>query len=655
MGSPAQEPHEVAPSPPRSRRRRIVVAVVASLGIVLLLELSFAIGMTRDLATGRAALLEARRSLLAGDLDRAQATFLDAENAFRRAVDRSRGPVGTSARWVPFAGNSADTFTAMSQAGVSLAIGGSAVTGALQELPNGIGSLAPSGGRLPLERYADLAAGIDAARDAAAVAVTTLEAVPDAFVPRVLQRARWDALDQTDRLADVLRGTSLLLNGIASFAGEGAPRHYLVVAQNPAELRGTGGIWGAYSILTLAGGRAHVSPARPTQALRDFPAGRVPSPSEDYARNYDQYGGAGSWQNMNATPDFPAAARAALANYELGEGRRLDGVIAADPFALEGLLEVTGPLRVAGIGTIDAGNVVDITTNRAYASIAEPTQRKEVLGTVATTVLGRFLSMDEHGLARLKSLGGAVAQGHLRIYSADADVEAGLAALGVDGALGTPGGDVVAVTVNNGSASKVDYYADRTVDYDVRLGGDGEALATATVTIDNDAPTRGQPRYVIGPFIRGAEPGDQVPLTTVSCHAPCELVAATRDGADIAVTPGTENGVPWLRDYRTIGARDSGTLALTWHATDVWEGNSSAGSYRLTYLGQVTIRPSVLRVTIHAPAGTRIVWTNAPMVIDGGIARWEGTPSSTTQLEVRFAAPMPLRILRNVTRPVLGG
>ena len=234
-------------------------------------------------------------------------------------------------------------------------------------------------------------------------------------------------------------------------------------------------------------------------------------------------------------------------------------------------------------------------------------------------------------------------------------MEGALTRLGVDGAVRPPAGDLLSVSVNNGSASKVDYYADRSIDYDVRLGGDGEAIATTAVTIANHAPTHGQPRYVIGPSIDGAAPGDQIPLTTVSCHRPCELLTATREGADVAMATGSENGIPWLGDYRTIPAGETGVLSLTWRATDVWQGNSSGGSYDLSFFGQPTVRPTDLRVTIHAPAGTNIIWTSEAMAVDGGTATWEGTPSGRTTLSVRFRAPLPLRYLRNVTRPVLGG
>lgn len=655
MGSPAQEePVELAIPRRRSRGRRILFVVCIVAVVAVALQAVYLLSVRSDLTSGRDALAAARRHALAGDLDAAHDSLAQATADFASADSHAQGALGTAARAVPWLGNGADATAAMARAGVSLSRAGTELIDALRTLPGGVAALAPNHGVLPIDRYAALAGTVDAASADAASAATALAAAPDSLMPGSLAAARWAAEDQATRLADDLRGVGLLLHGARTFGGAGTPRRYLVVAQNPAELRGTGGIWGAYAIVTVDGGRVRVSAAKPTQSLRDFPAGRVDSPSEDYARNYDQYGGAGSWQNMNATPDFPAAAQAALANYALGEGTRLDGVWAVDPFALQAFLDVTGPVSVPGVGSIAADDVVAFTTNKAYASFQGATQRKEVLGAVASDVFVRFLSMDEHAIARLRALGGALAGGHLRIYSDDPTVQQGFAALGVDGGLSEPTGDIVGVTVNNGSGSKVDFYAQRTLTYDVQLGGDGEAIAAATVTIANRAPTHGQPRYVIGPFTDGARAGDEIPLTTVSCHAPCELLTGTRDGAPIELATGSENGVPWLRDYRTIAAGRTGILALSWRADGVWTGNTSGGRYELTVLGQTTVRPTDVRVVIHAPDGEQIVWTSEPMAVDGSTATWEGTPSADTKLSVRFRAPLPLRILRDVTRPVLG-
>ena len=242
------------------------------------------------------------------------------------AGDRSlaHGPVGSLARAVPWLGNTADTVRRCRRRACPFRAPERPSRARSLELPDGIGSLAPANGVVPIDRYADLAAAVDRPRGSRrAAAADTLDRRtralrPTARVARPLGRAGAGH----SRSRTISTGSRSCCTGSAPSPARMRPRRYLVLAQNPAELRGTGGIWGAYAILTLRDGRAHVSSARPTQTLRDFPAGRVPSPSEDYARTYDQFGGAGSWQNMNATPDFPSAAQAALANYALGEGER---------------------------------------------------------------------------------------------------------------------------------------------------------------------------------------------------------------------------------------------------------------------------------------------------------------------------------------------
>ncbi len=634
----------------RHRLRWAAFGCVLALLVVVAIEAIALLGARSGLADGRDALQAAKREAFAGDLDKARISLSQASDSFGGAASELHGPIGSIARLIPFAGNSADTAAAMADAGRSLSAAGLTLVDALRSMPDGIASLAPQKGVVPLGRYSTFASAVEAAHDQTASAAATLADTPASFMPSVIAQARWDAEAEASRLADELDGLGTLLQGAPTFGGARRPEHYLVLAQNPAELRGTGGLWGAYSIMTLDDGRARVSEARPSRTLREFPAGRVPDPSADYARNYDRFGGAGSWKNMSMTPDMPSAARAALANYALGEGEQLDGVFVVDPFALRSFLEVTGPIRAPGVGTITARNVVDVTTNRAYTDLPGATQRKDVLGTTAATVFARFLQMDGQGMARLRAISSAVADSRLRIYSTSPTFEEGLSTLGVDGALAQQSGDIMGVTVNNGSASKIDYYATRQVDYDVQLGGTGEAIGAATVAITNDAPTSGEPRYVIGPSVPSAKAGDQIPITSVWCHEPCTLESAIRDGKPIQVGLGSENGVPWLQDYTTIPAGSTGTLSLVWRSSDVWDGNSSGGSYELTLLGQPTIRPTAVSVTIHAPSGTRIVWTSTPMAVDGGTAVWRGSPSSTTTLGVRFQAPLPLRLVRDVSR-----
>ncbi len=637
----------------RSPRALVVKALMACVAVVLIGILASAFSLLRaagDLRAGRDSLLDARRALFSGRLDEATDAFGDAGARFDDAAGALGGPIGWLAAVVPAIGNHADVARAVAVAGRSTSEAGTAISGTLADLPGGLGSLAPEDGRLPIERYGQVATVVDGASADAQDALESVASAPTTWLLPAVLDARLDAEVDIRAYVRALEATALLLRGLPAFAGADEPTRYLVLAENPAELRGTGGLWGAYTILTFRNGEASIGESAPTQSLPKVSPDEIEEPNPDYRENYDAFGGAASWHNMNMTPDFPSAARAALGNWEAGGGGSLDGVLAADPFALQAMMEVTGPIPVPGADrSIDADDVVPFLTNEAYGLFTDPTARKEILGAVSADVLGRFLAMRGDAKERLRAIADAAAGGHLKVFSNDPVIQEGFELAGAAGAFDADPGDLVAVHVNNGSANKVDYWAVRDVRYTVRLGGDREALGTLETTIENPSPTEGYPKRVLGPQVEGLGPGDQYPLVTASCHDPCELGSAERDGRRVEVAAGRELGIPWFRDYRPIPAGADGSLRLAWKTSGVWEGTSAAGSYRLTLLGQTTVEPTDVSISITAPEGTDIVWTNLPMDVDGGTATWTGTPGPRTVFEVWFRAPLPLRWWRNLT------
>ena len=648
--------------PPRRRRwlRRIVLVLVIVGGFFLVLlgiTALATLGVRNDLAAGRKAMQEGRQAVAFGQLDAAADDFERASGHFADASKGADGGLASLAGAIPVLGRNLDVARGVAEAGTELADAGTQLVDAVRTLPDGLGSLAPQDGSLPIDAISSLGDEVVAAEDHARAALRRVRDTPSSLLAGPVADARFEAERQVEQAADAITALRLTLQGLPNFAGANGERTYFFVAESPAEQRGTGGIWGAYSIVTAKDGRFEFSKFAPIQQLPDLDPDTLPPPNPDYARNYDQYGGAGFWRNMNMTPDFPSASRAVLNAYETHTGERLDGVMSADPFALQELLAVTGPTTVPGLDRqIDADTVVPFTTNEAYIRFKESRERKEVLGDVAKGVFERFLGMEEHNIGRLRAVSSAVAGGHLKVYTdTDTSLQDALVLAGADGGLrASEPGDVSAVIVNSGSGSKVDYYANREVDYDVQLGGSGEAIATTEVRIRNDSPTSGVPGYVIKPLADG-DPGDNIALVTMSCAPGCDLLTAERNGTPIdGLRYGSELGIPWYQDFFTIPAGTTGSLRMQTKLEDVWEGNSSAGTYRLTFLNQTTVQPTQVRIEIHAPAGQRITWTSTDMEIDGGTAVWEGTPGPRTDLEIRFAAPVPLRWWRDVVRP-LGG
>lgn len=651
------EPAAHGEPPQRPRPRHVARWIGALLAAVLVVcagtTVLVGIGVKDAADDGRIEMRQGRRALAAGDLAAALEHFRAAEARFEQAHERASGGIGGIVAAVPIVGRSLDVASSVSWAGVTLAGAAVDLTEQIQMLPEGLGSFAPVAGRIPVDTLAMLSDDVAAAASQARTALRSVRSTPSSFLPATVAQARFEAEEQIADLTRSLEAGSALMARLPSFLGADETKRYLLIAESPAEQRGTGGIWGAYTIMMARDGRLDFGSFSQLQEFPEIPPAQLPAPSPDYRENYDQYGGAGAWSDVNMTPDLPSAARAVLSAYERSTGERLDGVLVADPYAVEELLRVTGPAEVPSLGvSIRAGTVVDFMTNEAYTLFPfRGRERKAVLGAVVGEAFDRFFEQPGKPTEKLKAIVRSVAAGHLRMYTTDDTTQDALRSAGLDSGLRVDhGADLLAVHVNSRSGSKVDYYATRTIGYDVRLGGEGEAFGTTTVTIRNDSPTSGVPGYVIDPNVRGYEPGDNVSLVSTSCPRPCGLVDASRDGTEIAMARGDELGIVWYQDFFTTPGGDSTTLDVVTRRDGVWQGNSSGGTYRLTLLPQVTVQPTRTTIVITVPDGTDIVWTSPAMSVDDDRASWTGVPEGRTDFIVRFGAPLPMRWWRNLTR-----
>ena len=624
----------------------IVVVIVAAVVV--------GIGVRSDAEAGRIAVTQGRRALAAGDLDRALDRFEAAEAHFLSGRERASSGFGGLLARLPVLGRSFDVAAGVCEAGADLAGAGAQLTRSIAALPDGLGSLAPSAGVLPIEEIRSLADDVAVAAAAARTALRTVRDTPASLIPASVADARFIAEEQAATASQTLDAASLLVEGLPAFAGSDGPRRYLVIAESPAEQRGTGGLGGAYAILEADEGSLEIGRFRPIRSLPEATPDQVPAPNPDYRRIWDPYGGAGSWRDLNMTPDLPSAGRAALSLYEFGTGERLDGVIVADPFAVAALFRITGPATVPGLGIrVNARSIVDFLSNEAYVLFESPSDRKALLGDVVGVAFEGFLAERTEQANKVAAMSGVVAGGHLKFYLADPTLQRGLELAKLDRGLTAPeGSDLLAVHVNSRSGSKIDFYATRSVRYDVLLGGEGEGFATTEIEIRNDAPTQGVPRYLIGPGnnFEGVEAGDNVSIVTASCPGPCDLVEAQRNGDDQAMRADEELGRQHYQDIITTPGGGRSTLRIVTHRRNVWSGNSSGGVYRLTVLPQVTIEPTEIEVVVRPPSGTDVVWTSEPMEIDDGAAIWTGTPEGRTDLVVRFRARAPLRWWRDLAR-----
>jgi len=628
--------------------------LLGALGLLILiggLTLVPALAAKERLEEARAAMVGGRAALVEGRIGEARAAFATAERAFVQARSRTRNPLMRVASFLPVLGRTPDAIGGIAEAGTLVARAAGTTVSALERLSGGVGDLAPRGGRIPLQTLAGMAPQLAEARDLAARAGDILDTVPSRWLFGRVADARAEFDVQLHAATRSLEAAAALSQKLPGFLGREGTRRYFFGAQNPAELRGTGGLIGAYSILTAKGGRLSFGPFRPVQELENVGAERIEPPNPDYAERYDRFGGAGFWLNINATPDFPSAALAIERLYETVENSRLDGTVIADPFALRALLAVSGPVRASGT-TMTAESAVGFLTNQAYSELTDPASRKRLLGDVAREVFRRFLTegaaSDPAGAAR--AVIETAAEGHLLMHSGDPDEQRAFEVAGIAGALENPTGDYLAVSGINAAANKTDYYAERSIRYRVHLGAEGSAAAATSVEMTNEAPSEGQPAYVIGPFDETFEPGENVTYLSTFCAESCHLESFRRTGAPAEVGSEEELGHPVFPVLVRLSSGGTETLEYEWTVPDAWEGDDGAGRYSLTFQGQTTIRPTSLEVDIRAPEGMSIVGASPGIRVVGGRAVWEGVAAPTMRFEVAFERPALERAWRAVVR-----
>lgn len=125
--------------------------------------------------------------------------------------------------------------------------------------------------------------------------------------------------------------------------GATEPRTYLVIAQNNDELRPTGGFISAIGTLTLDQGNIVSFTFEDTYAVDDFS-----KPYPDAPPQLLRYMQSEIWlvRDANWSPDFPTTVKHLLDLYAISRPAKVDGVIAVDQLALQGIVAALEPIHI---------------------------------------------------------------------------------------------------------------------------------------------------------------------------------------------------------------------------------------------------------------------------------------------------------------------
>lgn len=545
-----------------------VAVSVAWLGVraaVLGSELQLAVKLLPQLKT----------DILQGEDAAAEATVAKLMTHTAAARRAGADPLWTAAHLIPWVG---PNFRAASEVATSAddvaRLGAAPLASVLRSLDWKM--LIPVGEGADLAPLADASPKVSSAAHAVRVSAERLEAVED--------KSLWPQVaDPLIRAREQLRSMTLALEAASdatkvapSMLGADSERNYLLMIQNNAEVRATGGMPGALTVLSFnrgklalgvqgsASGLGALSPAIPV----DFEQQQI------YSKRLGQY-----MQDVNLTPDFPTAASTAQAIWERKSGQRVDGVISVDPIALGYILEATGPVKlttseVIGLAKgklpteLNARNVVPTLLSEVYAKISAPLDQDAYFAGVAKEIFGVLSSGQAEAKSLIEAITRGAEEGRVLLWSGNPQEQAVIAKYILSGSVSGPTVSPAqfGVYFNDGTGAKMDFYVKRSVQLVEECSGTEYRRVKVRVTSINTAPedaASSLPPYVTGGGIFGVPAG--AVQTNLIAYGPTQanLETASVDGKKATFAAYRHGKRPVGSLTITLAPGESSTVDLT--------------------------------------------------------------------------------------------
>lgn len=370
----------------------------------------------------------------------------------------------------------------------------------------------PQDGRIDPAVIESLQEPVKQAAKSLAEAATQLDAEDSSgYVERFRAQFR-DLQQQIAAAADATDAASVAVDVLPALLGQDEPKNYLLVFQNNAEVRATGGLPGVVSVISTDDGEITLGRQKSVGSFGERAAPVLPLTKDEedvFTEKLGTY-----FQDANFTPDWPRAAELMRARWEENFPEEIDGVLTVDTVAMSYVLEAIGPIEV-GRYTIKAENAVDILLHQVYLDIADSAAQDRLFQEVASTVFDRISSGEvSEPRTLLRALVRAGNEGRAYINLTDPADQDLLRGRQVTGATHDAGGraEAIDVTLLDGTGSKMSYFLRADVRGTATGCVNGRVQIQVEARLVSDAPddAASLPRYITGGGGYGVEPGKQL-------------------------------------------------------------------------------------------------------------------------------------------------
>jgi len=324
------------------------------------------------------------------------------------------------------------------------------------------------------------------------------QTLPEEFQGLKIQEEAIRLKETFEEILPLTGGLKPVLENLPYFLGEKEKMTYLVLFQNDAELRPSGGFLTAYAILEAEEGKFTPLSSNDIYDLDARFNKRIeaPRPIRDYLPNVYYW----NLRDMNLSPDFKTSMETFYSYYQQVPGEpKADGIFAVDTQFLTALLEVIGEVSVPGWGKFSAAaderchgcpQVVYELEKMADKPVGTlKTERKAVLGPLMHTILLHIMGASSDKIPGLfEALIAGIEGKHLLFYFPTTEKQIAIEALNLGGRVRESEGDYFLLVDTNFAGAKSNMFIEQTVEDKISLTDNGRAKHEVIIKYQNPAP-----------------------------------------------------------------------------------------------------------------------------------------------------------------------
>ncbi len=536
--------------PPRRKRRKwpwivagsltfALIAVAATGAIVGLMFLSEVNDARRSLNSAKYELSTLSTQLSSGDEAAIAATADKITTDVADAATIVEGPLWKWAARVPFVGQNVDAVQRVTRAVDTLVT--EALPAGMQVMSAvDLDKITVEGGGINLEPFRQAQGSIPAI--SAAFTAAEAEVAPinrDDLLPEVVEPID-DILSIIQQAAPTLDVVNRYMPTLLDMAGSNGTKTYLVIFQNNAEIRATGGNPAASMILTMTNGALGYADQASSQTFYDLgAAGNVYTAVPEETTNLYLSGFTRYSQDYTMSPDFPTTAQLFQDVWANTTGAHFDGVISIDPTVLSHMLAVAGPATLSDGEQVTAENAVKLVLSDAYERYPNGENSDAFFADVSKSVFSHLTSASWDPMAMLAALEQSAKEQRVYLSFTDPAAQTLATELGVDGGLAVdPATQTqVGMYLNDSSVGKLEYHLTSSITATCDAGA---RTLTTTMTLHNGITDDIQSNYTLG--LRNGRYG--IPRTTMMLDV---LTFAPPGASIVSTVPAVGEVSAWER------------------------------------------------------------------------------------------------------------